>query len=96
MLSESGRLKGEGNFLEDDTKKASACVYIVNLKFTQLEELHQKYETEFGLSLAENAKIIKVSKTQNKLDKRKTVVNSSKNQQKKIMAIAKVSIMYVI
>ena len=53
-------------------KKASACVSIVNSKFTQMEELHQKYKTEFPLSLAEKAKIVKVSKIQYKVDKRKT------------------------
>ena len=43
----------------------------MNSKFTQLEELHQKYLTEFGLSLSENAKIVKALKIQIKVDKKK-------------------------
>ena len=60
----------------------------MNSKFTQLEELHQKYLTEFGLSLSENAKIVKASKIQNKVDKKKpgakikldSSIDRSKNQ----------------
>ena len=71
LMGVEGR-KEEEIFWRMMQKKASACVTIVNSKFDKLKELHQNYKTGFEMSLAEKAKILKISKNKKKVEKRKT------------------------